>query len=115
MPTFSQHPNQNRMKLLLLGDPGAGKTGLMATLANKDYKVRIIDLDNNLAILKAYLQEGKADNISYYSIPAKDPDSWKKSISLTSRWNPPGEDLGDLTEWDSNTVLVVDKIGRAHV
>jgi hypothetical protein len=108
MPVFSQHPNQRRVKLLLVGDPGAGKTGLLATLANEDYKVRILDLDNNLAILNAYLKEGKADNISYYSIPAKDPDSWKKSIALTTKWNPPGEDLGDLTEWDSKTVLVID-------
>ena len=108
MPVFSQHPNQRRVKLLLVGDPGAGKTGLLATLANEDYKVRILDLDNNLAILIAYLKEGKADNISYYSIPAKDPDSWKKSIALTTKWNPPGEDLGDLTEWDSKTVLVID-------
>ena len=43
MPSFLSHPNQKRVKLLLLGDPGAGKTGLMATLANKDYKVRILD------------------------------------------------------------------------
>ena len=72
MPVFSQHPNQRRVKLLLVGDPGAGKTGLLATLANEDYKVRSLDLDNNLAILNAYLTEGKADNISYYSIPAMD-------------------------------------------
>ena len=108
MPSFLSHPNQKRVKLLLLGDPGAGKTGLMATLANKDYKVRILDLDNNLAILNAYLQEGKGGNVSYYSIPAKDPDSWKKSIGITTKWTLPDEDLGDLTTWDSNTVLVVD-------
>jgi hypothetical protein len=108
MPIFSQHPNQRRVKLLLVGDPGAGKTGLLATLANSDYKVRIVDLDNNLAILSAYLKQGKADNISYYSIPTKDPESWKKSIAITTQWKLPEEDLGDLTTWDSNTVLVVD-------
>jgi len=108
MPSFSQHPNQRRVKLLLVGDPGAGKTGLLATLANSDYKVRIVDLDNNLAILNAYLQKGKADNISYYSIPTKDPESWKKSIAITTQWKLPDEDFGDLTTWDSNTVLVID-------
>jgi len=108
MPSFSQHPNQRRMKLLLLGDPGAGKTGLLATLANQDYKVRIVDLDNNLAILNAYLKPGKAENISYFSIPAKDPESWKKSVSISTKWTLPDEDLGELTTWDSNTVLVID-------
>lgn len=108
MPVFSSHPNQKRVKLLLLGDPGSGKTGSLATLANSDYKVRILDLDNNLGILGAYLKEGKADNISYFSISSKDPDSWKKSIAVTTQWKLPDEDLGDLTTWDSNTVLVID-------
>jgi len=108
MPVFSQHPNQRRVKLLLLGDPGAGKTGLLATLANQDYKVRILDLDNNLGILSAYLKEGKADNISYCSISSKDPDSWKKSLAITTKWTLPDEDLGSVDTWDSNTVLVVD-------
>lgn len=108
MPIFTQHPNQRRVKLLLVGDPGAGKTGLLATLANLDYKVRILDLDNNLGILSAYLKAGKSDTISYYSIPTKDPESWKKSISITTKWSLPDEDLGDLTTWDNKTVLVVD-------
>lgn len=108
MPTFSQHPNQKRLKILLLGDPGAGKTGLMATLANADYKVRILDLDNNLGIISAYLKAGKFDNISYCSISSKDPDSWKKSVAITTKWTLPDEDLGSVEDWDSNTVLVVD-------
>lgn len=108
MPTFSSHPNQKRLKILLLGDPGAGKTGLMATLANSDYKVRILDLDNNLGIISAYLKEGKADNISYCSISSKDPDSWKKSVAITTKWSLPDEDLGPVEDWDSNTVLVID-------
>lgn len=108
MPSFSLHPNSGRVKLLLVGDPGAGKTGLLATLANQDYKVRIVDLDNNLGILNAYLARDKASNVAYYSIPAKDPESWRKSVSITSRWTLPEEDLGDLTTWGPDTVLAID-------
>lgn len=108
MPSFSLHPNSRRLKLLLVGDPGAGKTGLLATLANADYKVRIVDLDNNLGVLNAYLDKGKGDNITYYSIPTKDPESWRKSVQITTAWKTPEEDLGDLTTWGSDTVLVID-------
>lgn len=108
MPSFSLHPNSKRVKLLLIGDPGAGKTGLLATLANSDYKVRVVDLDNNLGILNAYLKQGKGDNVTYYSIPSKDPDSWRKSVAITTNWVTPEENLGDLTTWGNDTVLVID-------
>ena len=36
-------------KLLLIGDSGTGKTGALAPLIKKGYRVRILDMDNKIA------------------------------------------------------------------
>lgn len=104
MAKFSDHPTINRLKLLLVGDPGAGKTGSLAMLANAGYKVRIIDIDNNLAIMKNYLTDVGEANVDYVSLPAKDATSWNKAIALFDKW----DDGSDPKTWDSSHVLVVD-------
>lgn len=104
MPKFSEHPTVDRIKLLLLGDSGAGKTGLLSTLANAGYKVHILDVDNNLAIMKSYLTpEGEA-NVDYVSLPAKETTTWKKAKDYLRTW----EDKSKPTEWDATHALVVD-------
>ena len=104
MPKFTDHPNISRVKLLWCGDPGAGKTGSLATLANAGFKVNIVDIDNNLAILKAYLDDAGQANVSYVTIPAKDPQTWNKAAALLDKW----DDGVDPKTWDNKTVLVVD-------
>lgn len=104
MPKYSDHPTADRIKLLLLGDSGAGKTGLLATLANSGYKVHILDVDNNLAIMKSYLTPEGAENVDYVSLPAKDTTTWKKARDYLRTW----EDKVKTTDWDSSHVLVVD-------
>lgn len=104
MPPFSTYEAQDRIKLLLLGNPKVGKTGLLATLANAGFKVRIIDFDNNLAIMNSYLQEGAEKLVDFVSLNAKDVNSWKKSIALTKKW----DDGSNPREWGTDTVLVID-------
>lgn len=104
MPKISDHPNITRVKLLWCGDPGAGKTGSLATLANAGFNVNIIDIDNNLAILRAYLTDEAAKCVSYVTIPAKDPQTWNKAVALLDKW----DDGVDPKTWDANTVFVVD-------
>lgn len=104
MPKYAAHPTVDRIKLLLLGDSGAGKTGLLATLANSGYKVHILDVDNNLAIMKAYLTPEGEQNVDYVSLPAKDASTWKKAKDALRKW----EDDTKPTEWDTSHVLVVD-------
>lgn len=104
MPSFASYSDVSRIKLLLLGHPKVGKTGLLATLANVGYKVRIIDLDNNLAILNSYLTPGAAHNVEYESLDARNPDTWKKAVALTKKWS----DGSDPKKWDNDHVLVID-------
>jgi hypothetical protein len=104
MPSFSSYDETSRIKLLLIGHPKVGKTGLLATLANVGYKVRILDFDNNLAIIKSYLTPGAAHNIDYVSFDARTPESWKKAKALCRKW----EDGTTPTDWTSEYVLVID-------
>jgi len=55
MPKLSSHQSAKTTKLLLIGDSGTGKTGSLASLAEAGYKLRILDLDNGLDVLKHYL------------------------------------------------------------
>ena len=104
MPKFEDHPTINRVKLLLCGDPGSGKTGSLATLANEGYHVHILDLDNNLAIIKNYLKLDAAGSVDYVSVPAKDPTSWNKAVAYLDKW----DDGTDPKTWDTQHVLVID-------
>lgn len=104
MPKFSDHPTINRIKLLLCGDPGSGKTGSLATLANAGYHVHIVDLDNNLAIIKNYLKPDAAGSVDYVSIAAKEPTSWNKAMAFLDKW----DDGTDPKTWDGTHVLVID-------
>ena len=45
MPNFKDHPRDQRVKALICGDPGSGKTGALATLINADYKIAVLDFD----------------------------------------------------------------------
>lgn len=105
MANFSLHPSPRRLKLLLQAEQGSGKTSQIALLANAGFKVRVLDIDNKLGIVKAFLKEGAETNIDYESLPAKDPGTWEKIVKyLTDAW--PG--LGNIRTWDENTVLVLD-------
>ena len=104
MPKFEDHPTINRIKLLLCGDPGSGKTGSLAMLANAGYKVRILDLDNNLAIIKNYLKSDAKGDVEYVSVAAKDATSWNKAVAYIDKW----DDGSDPKTWDSSYVLVID-------
>jgi hypothetical protein len=104
MPKFADHPTINRVKLLLCGDPGSGKTGSLATLANAGYHVHIVDLDNNLAIIKNYLKPDAPGSVDYVSIAAKEPTSWNKAVGYLDKW----DDGTDPKTWDAKHVLVID-------
>lgn len=107
MATYDAYVQKGRVKLLLLGEPKSGKTGLIASLANAGYSVGIMDVDNNLGILETYLAPGHG-KISAISIPAREPGSWTKAKTLLTSWKDFQDDLGDPRKWNSNTVFVVD-------
>ena len=52
MPTLEEHISQKTVKMLLLGESGSGKTGLLGTLPPAGYRLFIADFDSGLDILR---------------------------------------------------------------
>ncbi len=120
-------------RVMLVGYPGAGKTGSLACLANEGWKLRVLDFDGNLRPLIAYTTpEGKA-NIDVLTFEDKlragpqfvdvsgVPDAYANAWKALDRWisvGPDGEetDLGRSRDWGPDTIVVLDGIsgmGRA--
>ena len=143
MPLISSHQSTTVTKLLFVGDSGSGKTGALASLAAEGYKLRIIDTDNGLDILRSYATEPKspyvlrnpriAENISYVTLTEKmrvlnsravpsTATVWPRLLSMLDHWRIAApklkptdpticeEDLGKVTSWGSNEVLVLDTL-----
>jgi hypothetical protein len=102
----------------------SGKTGALASLAAAGYNLRIIDLDNGLDVLANILSDplskygkdalsrvnyvtitDKMRNVNGKLLPAQ-AQVWQKTMELMQKW----EDLGPVTSWTSNEVLVIDSL-----
>lgn len=114
MPPLSKHQSSRTTKMLLIGDPGAGKTGATASLAAAGYNLRYCDTDNGLDILTDLLtnpvspyvkgkskvdQEAMLARVNYETltdpmknvggrlIPAK-ATVWQRMAGLLDSWSP---------------------------
>ena len=142
MPSISQyHTSSYIVKMLALGDPGTGKTGATAALANAGYNVRNLDIDNGLDIVRSYLTPEGADRYVYETFtdpvatvkqggkivikPKGTPFAFADAMKLLDHWKmperklkaPDGEevklpayDLGPISSWGEDDVLVVDSL-----
>jgi hypothetical protein len=127
MSKFSTHQSGKFVKLLYLGDSGTGKTGSLVSLVKAGYDLRILDLDNGLDVLRAYVNvecPDKIDNIDFETRrdkykggpvgpmldgPAK---AFIECLKLLNKWT----DNTVPAEWGENTVFVIDSltgIGKA--
>lgn len=122
MPTLDEHQSSKYAKILYIGDSGTGKTGSLVSLVADGYKLKIIDFDNGLDILRQYVQKECPQylkNIEYETYR----DMYVASQSgPVIRGTPKAftEALKKVTEWsaieDDRTVLVIDPLtgmGRA--
>ena len=111
MPSLKDHHSADTTKLLFVGDSGAGKTGALASLAAAGYKIRILDLDNGVDVLRDLLTSSKypkdaVGNVDYVTITEPMKNVGGKLIpAKASVWQRLTSMLG---EWK-------DEIGRAHV
>lgn len=136
MPDLADHPASNTTKLLLMGDPGSGKTGALASLAHAGYNLRIVDLDNGLDILKNLLMDPKSPysntaykNVKYVTLTErkmaissrggtevpKSATVWNRLSSLLTNWKNGSEDLGPIESWTEKEVLVIDSMTLAGI
>lgn len=76
MPSLDEHQSLNTVKVLLMGDTGAGKTGSLVSLAAAGYNLRILDFDNGLDILRNVARDpkypkGMLNNIRFVTLTDK--------------------------------------------
>ena len=131
MPRITSHQSSHTTKLLLIGDSGTGKTGALASLAAAGYKLRILDLDNGLDIVKNYATDPNspyvkqnpkiAENISYQTFTDTSSNVngrliyrkatvWQNTIKALDSWKDEDDDFGPLTSWTEKDVLVIDSL-----
>lgn len=117
MTSLKDHKAGTRTKVLMVAENGAGKTGLLATLANAGKQVRIADFDDGLDILLSYIEPDKIGNVRFetFSDNIASPNDWASSYTrfknlIYTGWKTQSDDLGHITTWDSDTVLVIDSL-----
>lgn len=122
MPTLEDHAVELRIKLLLYGDSGSGKTGSLAALANEGHRLVIADYDNGLDILHAFVKPEFRKNIYYVTLtdklrgssmgplPAGTPTAITKGMKLLDNWTDGETKLGAITSWTRDTTFVTDSL-----
>jgi hypothetical protein len=121
MPKLSDHHASNLVKILNVGDSGAGKTGALTSLVAAGYKVHVLDLDNGLDVLKAYVMKDcpdKVGNIDYETLRDKIepsplgpiikgiPKAYTGSLNLLNKWS----DGTIPAEWGPEHIMVIDTL-----
>jgi hypothetical protein len=119
MPSLADHPASSVVKMLVVGDSGAGKTGALAALADSGYRLRILDFENGLDPLIGHLKKASSDidvkyetlkdefNIVGSSIMIKKAPAFQRAMALMNKWD---DEDGPVQTWGEDTVLVIDAL-----
>lgn len=113
-------------RILLLGYPGAGKTGSLACLANAGFKLRVLDFDGNMKPLLQFTKPELRQNIDVltfedrtrqgpkYIEPVGIPEAFANALRSLDHWKyKDGEeevDLGHSRDWGQDTIVVLDSL-----
>lgn len=127
MPSLKDHQSNEFTKLLLVGDAKSGKTGSLVSLVKAGYKLRILDMDNLLDVLKYCILEQCPDligNVEFRTLRDKrkataegsvidgQPKAFLNAIKMLDRWKYDDIDLGVPAEWGPDCILVLDSLSR---
>lgn len=121
MPTLDEHPSAKVIKMLVVGDSGAGKSGALASLVDAGYKLRILDFEAGLDPLAGHIKDRSLlKNVEYETLKdefkivgqnlavTKAP-AFQRAMALLQDWNG----AGPVQSWPDpeRTVLVIDTVG----
>lgn len=132
MTSLTNHQSNEYTKLLLIGDAKSGKTGSLVSLVKAGYKLRILDMDNLLDVLKYYVQKecpDRIDNIEFRTLRDKRkatsegmvidgaPRAFVDAVKMLDSWkyrdnSGADVDLGKPSDWGSDSILVIDSLSR---
>jgi hypothetical protein len=128
MATLSDHKSSEFVKVLFIGNSGAGKTGALTPLVKAGYELRIIDLDSGLDALVNHVSEIDPKLLSTVQFesfrdrmkmtaagPAVigSPKAYVQTLNALEKWPTDGS---DPAKWGPKKVLVIDSLtnlGRA--
>lgn len=128
MPNLSSFtPSKSSpLKLLVLGDSGTGKTGALVSLIRAGYNVRVLDADRGMDILWNLLKDEpeavrarltweevideKTVNAAGLVTYKGTPSGFSRAMKLLNGWKTEDYDLGPITSWTLNDVLVIDSL-----
>lgn len=132
MPTLEVAPKTKILKMLLLGDSGTAKTGCLASLVNVlGKKLLILDYDNGLPVLHAYVKPELLGNVYYETLTDKrkhsgqgkmgalgEPKAFMRGMDILSDgklYNGDGTftKLGDPAALGADWVVVIDSLSTA--
>lgn len=129
MTSLADHPASQFTRLLYIGDSGTGKTGSLVSLVKAGYKLRIIDTDNGLDSLKAFVKRECPENIGnvdYNTVrdnyiittngPVIDPGQKTKGFVEGMKFLKTWSDGSDpQKDWGEDHILVIDSLtGLGH-
>jgi len=121
MVALSENKSSKFVKLMYIGDSGTGKTGSLVSLVAAGYKLRILDMDNGVPVLRNYIQEQCPDNMhlvdyetcrNKYKMTDGGPivsgaaNAYIKATKLMTKWS----DDTVPSEWGPDTVFVLDSL-----
>lgn len=132
MGTLADLGDKPFVKLLLLGDSKAGKTGSLVSLVKAGYKLAILDYDNLLDPLAFFVKDQcpeKLGNVHYRSLRDEhkatplgyiidgQPKAFVQGVSMLDEWkyteaDGTKVDLGKPWQWGPDWILVIDSLSR---
>lgn len=121
MVALSAIPSSSFVKVLYCGDSGTGKTGSLVSLVKAGYKLRILDMDNGVKILKSYIMKECPDRLGAVDVETRRdefrftpsgpiikglPKAYTEAAKLLTKWS----DETEPSEWGADTILVLDSL-----
>lgn len=132
MATLDNHQSNDYVKLLLIGNSKSGKTGSLVSLVKAGYKLRILDMDNLLDILKYMVRKecpeylvnvesrvlrDKRKASAMGAVLDGKPSAYINAAKMIENWkykeaNGTEVDLGPPADWGPDCILVIDSLSR---
>lgn len=122
------------VKLIVAAHTGMGKSGLLASLVQAGYWLRVLDLDNGIDILRGYVTDPASPyvlanpacgaNLQSVVTLAENrktqggklgiakAEVWSKACGQLEKWDDGELHFGSITEWTTQDVLVIDSFTR---
>lgn len=127
MSSLANHQSTNTTKVLVIGDAKSGKTGALTSLVAAGYKLRILDFDNLLDPLRAFVERecpDRLDNVEFRTLRDKrkagpegamidgKPVAFSNALKMLDHWKYDDVDLGRPCDWGPDCILVLDSLSR---